>query len=168
VLTLWSPERDNEPGKRDYPCTVALMFWLDDDALCALTVMRSQDVWLGTPYDWFQFTQLQLTLARVLGIPPGIYRHVTTSTHLYVKDVEAARKLVSDWYAPGGPADEPREVQPAGLGRPGDDFTEIQRRAGVLRRYGWGTGDLFSIAEATDCEMWYADHLQCYGEVPSE
>lgn len=166
VLTLWSPTLDNQPGKRDYPCTVALMYWLDDDALCAMTVMRSQDVWLGTPYDWFQFTQLQQTLARQLDVPPGVYRHVTTSTHLYLRDVDAARKLVSEWYAPGGPADEERAVQPSGLGRPGDSFAEVQRRADRIRRYGWGTWGL--PPDITDSERWYAENIECFGEPPSE
>lgn len=159
VVTLWSPDRDNEPGKRDYPCTVALMFWLDDDRLCQLTVMRSQDVWLGTPYDWFQFTQLQLTLARLLDVPCGIYRHVTTSTHLYERDVEAARKLVATWYNVGGPAEEDREWQPAGLGRSGDTLAEVQSRARQLSHYASTVQEPLPDTP-TQSEEWYAKHLK--------
>ncbi len=168
VVTLWSPDRDNQSGKRDYPCTVALMFWLADDRLCQMTVMRSQDVWLGTPYDWFQFTQLQQTMARLLGVSCGVYRHVTTSTHLYARNEEAARSLVAHWYDVPSSADAEREQQPTGLGRAGDSLAEVQRRASVLRRYGWGTGDLYSLEPITPSETWYADNLQCFGEPPSE
>lgn len=163
VLTLWSPDLDNQSGKRDYPCTVALMFWIDDGRLCQMTTMRSQDVWLGTPFDWFQFVQLHLTACRLLGVKSGIYRHMTASTHLYERDVEKAQHLVSTWYDSGGPADKDREWQPIGFGVDAGTTPEHLRwRCQNLREYGQGWQTL--PEDTTESEMWYADNLQCFGE----
>lgn len=85
VITLWKPAFDNVPGKKDYPCTIGLVYAIIDGKLCAKTMMRSNDVWLGLPYDVFQFTQLQQTIARVLEIQAGTYTHVALSLHLYEK-----------------------------------------------------------------------------------
>jgi thymidylate synthase len=95
VITLWDPALDNLIDKHDYPCTVALHFEMDvSGRLCMNTTMRSNDVWLGFPYDVFQFTQLQLTLANVLNVAPGPYRHTTWSMHLYERNFEAAYELL--------------------------------------------------------------------------
>jgi thymidylate synthase len=93
VITLWDSLRDNQVGKRDYPCTVMLQFEVVDNYVNMHVVMRSNDVWLGVPYDWFQFTQLHITASNLLGIPPGTYTHQSLSTHIYMTDVEKAYGL---------------------------------------------------------------------------
>lgn len=90
VITLWDSLRDNQVGKRDYPCTVMLQFEIVRDMVHMHVVMRSNDVWLGVPYDWFQFTQLHITVSNLLGIPPGTYTHQSLSTHIYEHDIEKA------------------------------------------------------------------------------
>lgn len=88
IITLWNPDLDNEdPPRRDHPCTIALGFRIINDTLRLNVLMRSSDAWLGIPYDWFQFTSLQLSVAHVLGITPGLYTHTTWSLHLYEQDI---------------------------------------------------------------------------------
>lgn len=108
VITLWRPELDNEPGHRDYPCTIALGFTLGRHGLNMNVVMRSNDVWLGFPYDVFQFTQLQLTLARVLGVEVGTYTHTAWSMHFYETNYAGVAKLRV-------PYPKHRAFQPLGL-----------------------------------------------------
>jgi len=55
--------------------------------------MRSNDVWLGAAYDFFQFTRVQIAIASVLGIEPGKYTHHVGSLHIYEQHYEAADKL---------------------------------------------------------------------------
>lgn len=130
VVTLWDPVLDNLEDKRDYPCTVMLHFEITRRDMLAMTVvMRSNDVWLGLPYDLFQFTQLQCTVARALGIEPGRYRHVTMSMHIYDEDV--TRALECDFRPPFIPDYEQRFMF-TGIGRPGDSFTDVMKRARVL------------------------------------
>jgi len=147
VITLWDPIRDNEPDRRDYPCTVALRLSLWNDRLDLDVVMRSNDVWLGAAFDWFQFTQLQLTCARALGVAPGVYRHTAWSLHIYETDIERAQQLAVD-------PTRAVEWQPEGLGRPGQNFYDIQQRALALRY-----PDDPRRADDTPSERWYREHL---------
>lgn len=129
VATLWDPVLDNLADKKDYPCTVMLHFEITRrDTLAMTVVMRSNDVWLGLPYDMFQFTQLQCTVARALGIEPGRYRHVTMSMHIYDEDVSKA--LDCDFRPPDFV--EYDSMYFTGIGRTGDSFTTIMKRARVL------------------------------------
>ena len=55
--------------------------------------MRSNDVWLGAAYDFFQFTRVQIAIASVLGIEPGSYSHHVGSLHIYEENYDAAAAL---------------------------------------------------------------------------
>lgn len=73
---------DSKPT-RDLPCTIALQYFIRDKKLFATTYMRSNDIWLGFPYDVFTFTSLQIKLAFELGLDIGEYTHIAGSLHLY-------------------------------------------------------------------------------------
>lgn len=99
VITLWNATHDNVPHKQDYPCTVALGFRQRGTHLNMNVTMRSNDVWLGLPYDLFQFTQLQLSLCHVLDLTPGTYTHTAWSMHLYEENLDESYR-VTDAGAP--------------------------------------------------------------------
>ena len=88
VITIWDPELDNQPGKRDYPCTVAIGLSIVDNQLNMNVLMRSNDAWLGLPNDVFVFTQLQWTIAHALEMQAGKYTHTAWSLHLYEHDLD--------------------------------------------------------------------------------
>jgi thymidylate synthase len=50
--------------------------------------MRSNDIWLGVPYDYFVFTSLQTKMAMELGVDVGEYTHFAGSLHLYKRDLD--------------------------------------------------------------------------------
>lgn len=149
VITLWDPTRDNLPNKRDYPCTVALNFTVVREQLELRTLMRSNDVWLGFPYDIFQFTQLQLTVARALSIEPGRYTHTAWSLHLYAEHADLVDQLTPA--LPAGP------FQPAGFGKLGHDWLLCSWRADAILR-----GVLNHSFDLSDSERWYDEHLGPY------
>jgi thymidylate synthase len=93
IISLWSPTHDNTIGKRDYPCTLVMGFRIRNRRLNMSVTMRSNDLWLGTCYDVFQFTQLQLTIAHMLGVDPGTYTHTAWSLHIYERDLAASDEL---------------------------------------------------------------------------
>lgn len=78
-------EASNKETK-DMNCTVCVQFFIRDDKLYATTYMRSNDIWLGFPFDVFQFTCLQCYLAMRLNIGIGTYTHVAGSLHLYKRN----------------------------------------------------------------------------------
>lgn len=93
VATLWRPI---PPKTKDVPCTVALQFMIRDDALEMTTFMRSNDVWLGLPYDLFTFTTIQRYVAAQLDLyDVGPYRHLVGSLHLYHDNLTAAEKVTN-------------------------------------------------------------------------
>ena len=55
--------------------------------------MRSNDVWLGAAYDFFQFTRVQLAMCSVLNVEPGAYAHHVGSLHIYESNYAAADNL---------------------------------------------------------------------------
>lgn len=88
VVSIWNPGTDLD-ASGDRPCTLTLQFLRRNGMLHLITNMRSNDVWLGTPYDVFMFTQLQQTVARVLDTAVGSYTHHVGSLHLYEERVNA-------------------------------------------------------------------------------
>lgn len=85
VVTIWNPARDMLEKKRDYPCTILHQFRIRKNRLNMSVYMRSNDVWLGAAYDFFQFTRVQIAIASILGVEPGSYsHHVGSHIHAHV------------------------------------------------------------------------------------
>lgn len=101
VISLYDSDRDlGRPDLKDVPCTVAIQFFLRDRVnrlggkqLNMWVVMRSNDAWLGLPYDLGQFSLLQFAVAQSLDAAVGTYTHSVGSMHLYERDWEAAAKI---------------------------------------------------------------------------
>lgn len=82
-------------GKKDTPCTSSVQFILRDNKLYCTVYMRSNDIWLGFPYDVFNFTMWQIEIAKELGAELGWYRHVVGSLHVYERHF--SEKLFKDY-----------------------------------------------------------------------
>lgn len=94
VLQIWDstidlPNVDGTPADPDIPCNVSSLLKVRDGRLEWLQVMRSNDLILGAPHNFVQFTSIQEVLSGWLGVQPGRYTHVVDSLQIYIKD-EAA------------------------------------------------------------------------------
>lgn len=78
---------------KDEICAIALVFELRDGKLDCTGIMRSNDVWLGTPYDVVFFTELQKHIANELCVGYGKYTHIAVSLHAYEKDIDRVREV---------------------------------------------------------------------------
>lgn len=78
----------NQTNSKDINCTVCLQFFIRDNKLYLTTYMRSNDIWLGFPYDVFQFTVMQILMSMELGVELGTYTHISGSLHLYERNVK--------------------------------------------------------------------------------
>jgi len=87
VLNINTPNK-NVYETNDEPCTIALQFLIRDNRLNLTTIMRSNDLWFGTPYDVLFFTSLQRIIANDLKIEMGSYYHFATSMHIYERNVK--------------------------------------------------------------------------------
>lgn len=155
ICVIYAPEdTHSRPTSLDYPCTLTLHFLVRDGKLCLHVNMRSNDIWLGLPYDIFQFTLLQISVANVLGLPVGDYTHVANSLHLYKFHWDEAETLIEP-----SPDDTPSESfhidHVTGIGVPHSSWDEIRFRADCIL-----TGK--DIYDPTPTELWCIDQLSPY------
>jgi thymidylate synthase len=93
VATIAVPE-DNFRETREYPCAIAVQYFLREEALHAVTYMRSQSALGVLPYDVFLFVGFQALMASQLQVAIGRYQHICGTFHLYASEVEQARRIV--------------------------------------------------------------------------
>lgn len=136
VLPIHSRE-DIDKDTKDVPCTQAIQFLLRGSRLNMRVTMRSNDAWLGLPYDVLQFQVLQLAVAAALGVPVGSYHHSVGSLHLYDRHVAAAKEAAAS----------PFVLQGYGDWREGS-IEQISRRARDI------LADQSDVAVHTPMESW--------------
>lgn len=90
-------DASNKPTK-DTPCTVYLQFFLRDNKLSLSVHMRSNDIWMGVPYDMFSFCFLQVKMAMELGVEVGTYTHYAGSLHMYERDYKVSLENIAHMY----------------------------------------------------------------------
>lgn len=93
VININTPNKDVIETK-DEPCTIALQFMIRKGNLDCTAMMRSNDIWFGTPYDIAFFTELQKYIAQRLDVGYGYYTHFATSMHLYDKDYDKVQNML--------------------------------------------------------------------------
>lgn len=138
VIQVWAKEKDSQyrqPMPKDIPCTLTITFGTEvNRRLTMSVVMRSNDVWLGLPFDVFQFRQLQRTIANCLDWDIGQYCHHAVSMHAYDRNTAQIRSLKydKDWSGaralpnglhPGYAADLPGCVMRILTGSPQDNYS---------------------------------------------
>lgn len=95
VIQLFNAE-DILEAYKDIPCTCTLQFLLRENKLHMVTSMRSNDAYMGLPHDVFAFTFLQEIIARTIDAELGSYHHIAGSLHIYDRDLEGAKKYLSE------------------------------------------------------------------------
>lgn len=90
-LTIWI---ESPPKTKDVPCTITIFFNVREQRLNCHVFMRSSDVWLGLPYDVFNFSMLSHLvcgyLRPAIAVEPGSLFLTTASSHLYERDFNDA------------------------------------------------------------------------------
>ena len=132
VLQIWDPRidlphPDGSPEDMDIPCNVFSILKLRQGKLEWLQIMRSNDLFLGTPHNFVQFTSLQEIVAGWLGVDCGPYHQVCDSLHLY--ECDEAKVLGSPQQA-----DLPLNSDSLALPKEASDtaFGEIGRRVDLM------------------------------------
>ncbi len=92
VITIW---QQNPSKTKDVPCTLSMQFIVNDKSELDMIVnMRSNDAWLGFPYDFYNFTMIQNYMALLTGCLIGKYTHITGSIHLYDCHLDVAKDAI--------------------------------------------------------------------------
>lgn len=96
VISIWKPSP--RPSK-DIPCTLNVQWVIRGNLIHCLLNMRSSDVWMGVPYDWFNFSCLTTYLALILkekfeyNLELGFLFFNAGSQHLYYKNQVQAQEI---------------------------------------------------------------------------
>lgn len=98
VLQIWNPSYDlpkknGRPVSQDIPCNLTSMLKIRDNKLEWTQVLRSNDLILGVPHNFVQFTTLQEIMAAWLGVEVGVYRHYSDCLHVYSRDKKSILEL---------------------------------------------------------------------------
>jgi len=99
VLQIWDPAGDlplkgGHPREADIPCNLSSLLKVRRGRLEWVQIMRSNDLILGLPHNFVQFTMLQELMAAWLGVKIGSYIHFSDSLHIYerqLNDLEIMR-----------------------------------------------------------------------------
>ena len=93
VLTIWSAD-DLAATSRDLPCHTTVYLKIRQGALDLTVLNRSNDLYLGVPYDILVFHLLQLYFADRIGCEVGLQRHFVDSFHLYEIHLESVKNVL--------------------------------------------------------------------------
>lgn len=98
VVPIYAAE-DSRPSK-DNPCTMHMQFLIRDNRLDLHVFMRSNDVWLGVPYDVAFFTIAQEIAwvhlrARYPYLELGSYFHHAMSLHVYAEHLTGIANIAA-------------------------------------------------------------------------
>ncbi|CAD6562649.1 thymidylate synthase [Paraburkholderia sabiae] len=93
VLSLYDTD---DLGKRskDIPCNTSVFLKIIDRKLDLTVINRSNDLFLGVPYNIFTFGILQAYLAKRLGMDIGNQRHFTDCLHAYTENLLKIEAIV--------------------------------------------------------------------------
>lgn len=96
VVIAWDPGADglSTIKKANVPCPFSFVVNVIGGRLNLHNIMRSNDMYLGTPTDVAGFALLQCILAQKLGYKPGVYSHSVSNCHIYENQYDAVKELL--------------------------------------------------------------------------
>ncbi len=94
VVQLWGVE-DLSSSSKDLPCNTAFYLKIRDERLCMSVTNRSNDLYLGLPYDVFVLSVVQNYVASALGLTVGEYVHFSDSLHVYARNERSVLRMAA-------------------------------------------------------------------------
>ena len=93
VMTVYA-SGDSAQKSKDTPCTLSLQLLVRRGQLHGIVTMRSSDIWLGMPYDFFNFSMICNYIGMRLGFPVGSLTFNLGSSHLYSQNAFEATEVL--------------------------------------------------------------------------
>lgn len=105
IINIW---REKPGMSKDIPCTLSIQFLFDKDyVLNTVVSMRSSDIYLGLPYDCFNFSALSAYVISLLKYSSGFDEYhkafslgdlylTAGSMHAYLNDIDKLNSLIEE------------------------------------------------------------------------
>lgn len=94
VINIW---RERPPKTKDVPCTLSLQFLIRKQRLHVVAHMRSSDLWLGFPYDVFNFSMIgHLVCEQLVDVVPGLLHWSAGSCHIYERNLNGVQSVLEE------------------------------------------------------------------------
>lgn len=99
VMEIWRP---NPRDSKDIPCTINIQWLIRDGKIYCIDTMRSSDIWLGWPYDIFNFSMLTAYIVLLLrdrglnNLELGDIYLNAGSQHLYLSNIDGVNEVIKD------------------------------------------------------------------------
>lgn len=124
---------DTVVDRLDVPCALNLQFFVRNDRLHCLTIMRSQSAAMVMPYDVFLFTLIQEILAVRLGLQLGPYLHFAGSMHYYSEEAQLVESLLKERASTPAPMPVMQEASDRTLEElvQAEQFIRLTKRSGA-------------------------------------
>lgn len=94
VLNMWSAD-DLTAVSKDFPCNISVILKIRDGKLDLTVLNRSNDLFLGVPYNVFVFYLLQVYIAKRVECGIGVQRHFTNCLHIYKRDMDKIAEVLA-------------------------------------------------------------------------
>ncbi len=82
IVSAWNPAEIDRMALP--PCHALFQFYVADGRLSCQLYQRSADMFLGVPFNIASYSLLTMMIARICGLRPGDFIHVTGDTHIYL------------------------------------------------------------------------------------
>ena len=89
LVTAWNPAEVDQMALP--PCHCLFQFYVADGKLSLQLYQRSDDTFLGVPFNIASYALLLQMMAQVTGLEVGEFIHTTGDTHLYLNHLEQAK-----------------------------------------------------------------------------
>lgn len=93
IITAWNPGELEEMALP--PCHVMAQFYVSSGTLSCMLTQRSNDIFLGSPYNIASYSLLTYMIAQVTGYKPGEFVYSQGDLHIYHNHIEAAKEQLS-------------------------------------------------------------------------
>lgn len=93
LVSAWDPATIDNAALP--PCHVLFQFYVRDGALSCLFFMRSNDVFLGLPYNIASYALLTHIIAHIVGLKVGKLVYMSGDAHLYINHLQQANELLT-------------------------------------------------------------------------